>query len=208
MRRIPPSHASGDGTLCEVDDVTLTLGEAARSTYPGARPWASRSDRYGQSPAPLEPRAVAAAPPTASALGLRADEAQPILRASNRLTVHLLPSDVVARVAHPDARGAALEVDLTARLSRTRTAHWRLLDPESRRASTSAIGFTITFWTHYESKTARELPPAGYADALSRLHVGHEQVHRCSDAALHSIGCGKLASSSRARERTPETQRR
>ena len=50
-------------------------------------------------------RAVAAAMSTASALGLPADDAI-VLHNSNRIALHLLPCDVLARVA-PIAQRAA-----------------------------------------------------------------------------------------------------
>ena len=82
------------------------------------------------------PRAVAAATSTASASGLRADEAK-ILHVSNRVTVRLLPADVVARVARRTHEAAAFEVGLAARLSAT-DGPWRFSIHEWRRASTSA----------------------------------------------------------------------
>ena len=120
------------------------------------------------------PRAVAAATSAASALGLRVDEAQ-VLHASNRLAVRLLPSDVLARVALPTHEAAAFEVDLAARLAATGSPV-ALLDPRVAPRVYERDGFTITLWTYYEPQTARELSPADYADALSRLHAGMQQV--------------------------------
>ena len=73
------------------------------------------------------PRAVAAAAWTASALGLRVDEAN-VLHVSNRLALRLLPSDILARVALPSHKAAAFEVDLAARLAAT-DSPVALLDP-------------------------------------------------------------------------------
>jgi len=120
------------------------------------------------------PRAVAAATSAASALGLRVDEAN-VLHASNRLAVRLLPSDVLARVALPTHEAAAFEVDLAARLAATGSPV-ALLDPRVAPRVYERDGFTITLWTYYEPQTARELSPADYADALSRLHAGMQQV--------------------------------
>lgn len=65
-------------------------------------------------------RAVAAAMSIASSLDLTVQDAV-VLHDSNRLTVRLLPGDVVARVAsaaHPGAyRGAKFEVELAERLA-------------------------------------------------------------------------------------------
>ena len=120
------------------------------------------------------PRAVAAATSAASALGLRVDEAR-VLHASNRLAVRLLPSDVLARVALPTHEAAAFEVDLAARLAVT-ASPVALLDPRVAPRVYERDGFTITLWTYYEPQTTRALSPADYADALSRLHAGMQQV--------------------------------
>ena len=59
------------------------------------------------------PRAMAAARSTASSLGLTADEAI-ILHDSNRLTLRLLPCDVLAQVAPVARQVAQFELDLAA----------------------------------------------------------------------------------------------
>jgi hypothetical protein len=115
------------------------------------------------------PSALAAAMSTASALGLPADEAN-LLQVSNRLTVRLLPADVLARVALPTHEAAPFEVDLAARLA-ARDAPVALLDPRVAPRVDERNGFTITFWTYYEPRVTGELAPAEYAEALSRLHV-------------------------------------
>jgi hypothetical protein len=120
------------------------------------------------------PRALAAAISTASALGLRADEAI-VLHASNRLALRVLPSDVLARVALPTHEAAAFEVGVAAQLAAT-DSPVAPLDPRVAPRVYERGGFTITFWTYYEPRTDRELSPADYADALSRLHAGMQRV--------------------------------
>src|SRR6188472_1520072 len=120
------------------------------------------------------PRAVAAATSTASALGLRVDEAI-VLHVSNRLALRLLPSDVLARVALATHEAAELEVEVAARLAAT-DSPVALLDPRVAPRVYERDGFTITLWTYYEPQTARALSPAEYAHALARLHVGMQQV--------------------------------
>jgi uncharacterized protein (DUF2384 family) len=61
------------------------------------------------------PRAVAAAKSTASSLGLRADEAS-VLHDSNKLTLRLLPCDVLARVAPVAHQVAQFELELAQQL--------------------------------------------------------------------------------------------
>jgi hypothetical protein len=55
---------------------------------------------------------------SASALGLRVDDAV-VLQASNKLTVRLLPCDVLARVADVAHQVADFEVELAKRLAET-----------------------------------------------------------------------------------------
>jgi hypothetical protein len=37
-------------------------------------------------------------------------------------------------------------------------------------------GFVVTLWTYYEPAAPREIPPAGYASALVRLHAGMRKL--------------------------------
>jgi len=120
------------------------------------------------------PRGVAAATSAASALGLNVDRAV-VLHASNRLALRLLPSDVVARVALTSHGAAQLEVDLASRLAGT-DCPVATLDPRVPPRVYEQDGFAITLWTHYVSQPSRELSPAGYADALSRLHLGLRHI--------------------------------
>ena len=98
-----------------------------------------------------------------------------MLHVSNRLAVRLLPCDVLASVALPTHEAAAFEVDLAARLAATDSPVAQL-DPRVAPRVYERDGFEITLWTYYEPQSARELSPADYADALSRLHAGLQQV--------------------------------
>ena len=64
------------------------------------------------------PRAVSAGMSIASSLGLTADDAI-VLHDSNRLTLRLLPCDVLARVAHVTHQAAQFEIELARRLATT-----------------------------------------------------------------------------------------
>lgn len=119
------------------------------------------------------PRAVAAAMSAASGLGLPADEAI-VLHASNRLALRLLPADVLARVASPAHEAAQLEVDLARRLAGS-DAPVAALDPRVAPRVHELDGFVITMWTYY-AQSSQELAHADYADALSRLHIGMQDV--------------------------------
>ena len=63
-------------------------------------------------------RALAAAMSTASALGLTVDDVI-VLHDSNKLSLRLLPCDVVARVAPAAHQAAQFEVELAQRLAET-----------------------------------------------------------------------------------------
>ncbi len=119
------------------------------------------------------PRAMAAAMSIASSLDLRVDAAI-VLHDSNKLTLRLLPCDVLARVA-PVAPGALqvaqFEVELAQRLAASGcpvAALERRVDPRVY----ARDGFVVTLWTYYEPAALREVAPADYASALERLHAG------------------------------------
>lgn len=119
-------------------------------------------------------RAVAAAMSTASSLGLRADDAI-VLQDSNKLTLRLLPCDVLARVAPVAHQVAQLEVDLAQRLTES-GCPVAALDPRVKPRVHERDGFVITLWTYHEPVTPWEIPSADYADALARLHAGMREL--------------------------------
>ncbi|WP_328413395.1 aminoglycoside phosphotransferase family protein [Streptomyces violaceus] len=115
-------------------------------------------------------RAVAAAMSTASALGLTADDAV-VLHDSNKLTLRLLPCDVLARVAPVADQVAQFEVELAQRLAEA-GCPVAALEPRVEPRVHERDGFVITLWTYYEPVTPLEVSPADYAHALERLHAG------------------------------------
>jgi Ser/Thr protein kinase RdoA (MazF antagonist) len=120
------------------------------------------------------PGAVAAAAATASELGLAVDGAF-VLHASNRITVRLLPADVVARVATTAHGAGDLEVRLASDLASV-DSPVATLDRRIAPAVYEREGFAITFWTYYEARPTRDLSPMAYADALVRLHAGLRRI--------------------------------
>ncbi len=120
-------------------------------------------------------RAVAAARSTASALDLAVD-ATAVLNDSNRLVVHLLPCDIVARVAPVThhAGSAEQEVELVRRLAQT-DSPVAALDSRVEPRVFVRDGFVIAMWTYFEP-VRRVLPPAEYTHALGRLHAGLRQI--------------------------------
>jgi hypothetical protein len=115
-------------------------------------------------------RAMAAAMSIASSLALAAGDAV-VLHDSNKLTLRLLPCDVLARVAPLAQQDAQFEVDLAARLAES-GCPVAALDPRVAPRVYERDGFAVTLWTYYEPAAAREVAPADYAGALERLHAG------------------------------------
>jgi hypothetical protein len=115
-------------------------------------------------------RAVAAAISTASALDLTVDDAI-VVHNSNKLTLRLLPCDVLARVAPRAQQVAQLEVELAQRLAESGSPV-AALEPRVAPGVWERDGFVVTLWTYYEPLTSRAVAPADYAKALGRLHAG------------------------------------
>ncbi|MFC4012930.1 phosphotransferase enzyme family protein [Nonomuraea purpurea] len=110
----------------------------------------------------------------ASSLGLTADDAI-VLNNSNKLTVRLLPCDVLARVAPEAHQVAQFEVELAQRLADS-GCPVAALEPRVEPGVYERDGFVVTLWTYYEPVTPGEVSPADYADALERLHAGMRKL--------------------------------
>jgi hypothetical protein len=119
---------------------------------------------------PEASRAMAAAMSTASSLDLTVDDAI-VLHDSNKLTLRLLPCDVLARVAPVAHQVAQFEVELAQRLAES-GCPVAALEPRVDPRVYERDGFVLTLWTYYEPAAPREVPPADYASALERLHAG------------------------------------
>ena len=119
-------------------------------------------------------RARAAAVSTASALGLAVDDAI-VLQDSNKLAVHLLPCDVLARVAPTAHQVAQFEIELARRLAETESPV-AALDPRVEPRVYERDGFAVTLWTYYAPVVPQEVSPADYANALARLHAGMRKL--------------------------------
>ena len=120
------------------------------------------------------PRAMAAAMSIASSLDLTVDDAI-VLQDSNRLTLRLLPCDVLARVAPVAHQVAQFEVELAQRLAEA-GCPVAALEPRVEPRVDERDGFVVTLWTYYEPATPREVSPADYASALERLHAGMRKL--------------------------------
>ncbi|WP_086558510.1 aminoglycoside phosphotransferase family protein [Streptomyces africanus] len=119
-------------------------------------------------------RAVAAALSTASSLGLTADDAL-VLHDSNKLTLRLLPCDVLARVAPAAHQIARFEIELAQRLAGA-GCPVAALEPRVEPHVHERDGYEITLWTYYEPATPSEISPADYATALELLHTGMREL--------------------------------
>ncbi len=120
------------------------------------------------------PRAVAAGVSTAAALDLRVDDAV-VLHDSNKLTLRLLPCDVLARVAPEAHQVAQFEIELAQRLAESKSPV-AALEPRVEPRVYERDGFVVTLWTYYEAATPREVSPADYANALERLQAGMRKL--------------------------------
>ena len=120
-------------------------------------------------------RALESGRSTASALGLRVDDAI-VVHNSNRIAVRLTPCDVLARVA-PVAHqaGAEFEVEVGRRLAEAGSPV-EALEPRVEPRVYVRDGFAVTLWTYYESVSSRDVPPAEYAEALERHHACMRQI--------------------------------
>jgi Phosphotransferase enzyme family len=119
-------------------------------------------------------RATAAAMSIASSLGLAVDDAI-VLQDSNKLSVRLLPCDVLARVAPVGHQVSQFELELAQRLAAA-GCPVAALDPRVEPRVYEHDGFVVTLWTYYEPAPPLEVPPAGYASTLGRLHAGMRKV--------------------------------
>jgi hypothetical protein len=99
-----------------------------------------------------------------------------VLQDSNRLVLHLLPCNVVARIANVvDQPSAEFEVELAQRLAKTESPVAALEHRVDPRVYVRD-GFVVTLWTYYEPVSPREVVLAEYAHALERLHAAMRQI--------------------------------
>jgi phosphotransferase family enzyme len=117
--------------------------------------------------------AIAAATSVAASLGLPASDAI-VLHNSNKLALRLTPCDVLARVAPSGREAAQFEVELAQRLAEA-GCPVGLVAPGVDPLVYTRDGFVVTLWVYYEPVTPH-VSPAGYANALERLHAGMRKV--------------------------------
>jgi Ser/Thr protein kinase RdoA (MazF antagonist) len=111
----------------------------------------------------------------ASAHGLRADDAV-VLHNSNRLTVRLMPCDVLARISPLSYQASAeFEIKVARRLAET-ASPVAALEPRIEPRVHVRGDFAISMWTYYGPVSPPEIAPAEYAQALGRLHAGMREI--------------------------------
>jgi len=130
--------------------------------------------------------AVGAAMSSASALGLRVEDAV-VLQASNKLTVRLLPCDVLGRGR--SASGGRL---------RSRARQTAGVEPRVYVRD----GFATTLWAYYEPVPPRDVAPTEYARALERFHAGIRHIHIATPHFTDRVT--EAQSLVASRDRTPE----
>src|SRR4051794_24530361 len=123
--------------------------------------------------APDVVRAVGAAMEVASELDFAAAGVR-VLHNSNKLTLRLLPCDVVARVAFVGLEDFEAELEIGRRLAEVE-GPVASLEPRVEPRVYGRDGFAVTLWTYYE-QAPEKVSPADYAEALERLHAGMARV--------------------------------
>lgn len=145
-------------------------------------------------------RAMAVAKSIASSLDLAVDDAV-ILNDSNKLTLRLLPCDVLARVAPAEQQVAQFEVDVAQRLGES-GCPVAALEPRVEPRVHERDGFVVTLWTYYEPVTPHEVSPADYANALAQLHAEMRKFDAPTPHFMERVEQARQFLANR--ERTPE----
>ncbi|MFC9693103.1 phosphotransferase [Kribbella sp. NPDC056951] len=107
---------------------------------------------------------------TAATKAITSAEDSILLSNSNKIVLRLLPGDVLARVAFDGEHGFPQELELARRLLESGSPVVAPTDLTVHERD----GFAITLWRYYEP--LQEIPPAEYAAALQRLHVGMREI--------------------------------
>ena len=135
--------------------------------------------------------AVVAAMSVASSVDLTVDDAI-VLHNSNRLTVRLLPCDVLARVAPVAHQAAQFEVELAQRLAAA-GCPVATLEPRVAPRVYERDGFVVTLWTYYEPAAPGEVSPADYAMRSSgcmlacACSMSRRRISRIESTRLNSL---------------------
>ncbi|GGO71825.1 phosphotransferase [Nonomuraea cavernae] len=119
-------------------------------------------------------RAIEAGWATAAALGLQVDDAV-VITNSDRITLRLVPCDVLVRVSlSAHLAGMEFEVEIARRLAEV-GGPVAELDPRVEPRVYERDDFAVSLWTYYEP-VGSEIAPALYADALERYHAALRRI--------------------------------
>ncbi len=110
----------------------------------------------------------------ASSLRLPVDDVI-VLHESNKLSLRLVPCEVMARVAPVTEQVALFEIELAQQLAAVGSPV-AALEPRVEPRVYERDDFAVTLWTYYEPVGPEVVPPAEYADALERLHAGMRKL--------------------------------
>jgi phosphotransferase family enzyme len=136
----------------------------------------------------------------ASSLDLTVDDAI-VVHNSNKLTLRLLPCDVLARVAPETLIGShKFEVELAQRLADS-GCPVAVLEPRVEPHVYERDGFVVTLWTYYVPVISQEASPADYANALERLHAGMREIDVPTPQFMDRVDSAQQLVASR--DRTP-----
>jgi len=119
-------------------------------------------------------RAVVAAMSVASSVDLTVEDVI-VLHNSNRLTVRLLPCDVLARVAPVAHQVAQFEVELAQRLAES-GCPVATLEPRVAPGVYERDGFVVTLWTYYEPAAPAEVSPARLRHCVRAAACRHAEA--------------------------------
>lgn len=146
-------------------------------------------------------RAVGAASATASELGFHVDDAV-VVHNSDRIAVHLIPCNVLARVGPLAYQGGFdLEVEAARRLAETDSPVGELA-PQVEPRVYLRDNLIISLWIYYEPVVPSTIVPADYAHALMRIHAGLRQIDLVAPQFTdHVAGRQRLVA---AQDLTPE----
>ena len=140
-------------------------------------------------------RAVAAATAIVSELDLTAEDVE-VLHNSNQLALRLLPCNVFARIADVGQEVAELEVELALRLAETGSPVAKL-EPRVEPRVYERDGFSVTWWTFYESLAPQDVSPSDYAKTLERLHADMRTLNVATPHFTDRVAEAQLLVSSR-----------
>ena len=119
-------------------------------------------------------RAISAATAISVSNGLAVDDVH-VVQNSNKVSLHLAPCGLFARVAMSGQHVAELEIEIASRLTQV-GAPVAQLDDRISAQPCEVDGFALTFWRFLEASAPASYNPEATSAALARLHSGMRSV--------------------------------